>query len=301
MKKSNKKLVTHDGSFHTDDIFACATLSLMLDKKQEPFTIIRTRDEEIINSGDYVFDVGGIYNAKLDRFDHHQVGGAGRRENGIEYAAFGLVWKKFGIKICGSQKILDAVDLRLVVSIDAFDNGIDLYKNNFGNIFPYTINDVMSIFSRTALEDDDKDGQFLKALVWAKEILEREIKKASDQTEITRIIRSFYDKSKDKRLIVIDKPKVSRFEIWEALQEFPEPLFVVYGDKEDWSVVAMRGEMNTFGNRKNLPKPWAGLRDEELQNVSGVRDAKFCHRNLFMAVAESKEGAIKLAQIAVVF
>jgi len=52
-------------------------------------------------------------------------------------------------------------------------------------------------------------------------------------------------------------------------------------------------------NRKNFPKLWAGLRDEELQNVTGVPDAIFCHRGLFLAIAKSKEGAIKLAQIAV--
>jgi len=47
-----------------------------------------------------------------------------------------------------------------------------------------------------------------------------------------------------------------------------------------------------------LPSAWAGLRDAELQKVSGVEDAVFCHRALFTAVARSKEGAIKLAQIA---
>lgn len=306
MLSKKLKLVTHDGSFHSDDIFAAATLSIYLDNLGKRFQIIRTRDQEIINSGDYVFDVGGIYDEKNNRFDHHQVGGAGRRilstsegQETIEYASFGLVWKKFGVEISGSKEVFDTVDRRLVVPVDAFDNGIDLYKNNFENLSPYTINDVMSIFSKTALEDANKDEQFMKALVWAKEILTREIKKANDQIEITKIIRSFYESAKDKRLIIIDKPKVSRFEIWEALQDFPEPLFVVYGDKQDWSIVAIRKNESTFGNRKNFPKPWAGLRDDELQNVSGVRDAVFCHRALFMAVAKSKEGAIKLAQIAV--
>jgi uncharacterized UPF0160 family protein len=136
-------------------------------------------------------------------------------------------------------------------------------------------------------------------LVWAKEILQREIKKANDQIKITRIIQDFYKKSKDKRLVIIDKPKVSRSEIWDALQDFPEPLFVVYGDYENWSIVAMRKEKNIFRNRKDFPKAWAGLRDKELQKISGVSDAVFCHRGLFLAVAKSKEGAIKLAQIAV--
>lgn len=294
-----KKLITHDGSFHADDIFSCATISLMLEKDKQTFEIIRTRDKEIIENGDYVFDVGGIYDEPNNRFDHHQKGGAGKRANGIEYSSFGLVWKKFGTEICGAQKTADFIDQRLISSVDAEDNGIDLYKNNFENVLPYTVNDVMSVFSKTALEDLDKDEQFLKAVVWAKEILKREIKKANDQAEITKIIQGFYKKSGDKRLIIVEKPKVSRYEIWDALQDSPEPLFVVYGDYESWSAVAMRKEINSFKNRKNFPKSWAGLRDEDLQNITGVRDAVFCHKNLFLVVSKTKEGAVKLAKIAV--
>lgn len=297
-KKSIKKLVTHDGSFHTDDIFACATLSLILEKKGERFIIIRTRDEEMINSGDYVFDVGKIYDPKLNRFDHHQAKFKEKRKNGIVYSSFGLVWKKFGIEIAGKKEIADIVEQKLVVPVDANDNGVDLYKNNLEDVSPYTLQDVFATFSPTALEDTKKDDQFLKALVWAKDILIREIKKANDQIEITKIIRSFYENTKDKRLIVIDEPKVSRFEIWDALQDFSEPLFVVYGDNKDWSVVAMRKDKNSFGNRKDFPVSWAGLKAKELQNITGVTDAIFCHNNLFLSVAKSKEGAIKLAELA---
>jgi uncharacterized UPF0160 family protein len=38
--------------------------------------------------------------------------------------------------------------------------------------------------------------------------------------------------------------------------------------------------------------------NEELAQVTGVADAVFCHNKLFMAVAKSKEGAIKLAELA---
>ena len=299
MTMINKKLITHNGSFHADDIFAAATLSIYLENKGEEFEIIRTRDEEIIKTGDYVFDVGGIYDPEQNRFDHHQIGGAGKRLNGIEYSSFGLVWKKFGIELSGSQRVVDIIDQKLVSPVDANDNGIDLYKNNFENILPYAVNDVLSIFSGTALEDMDKDKQFLEAFAWAKKILQREIKKNNDQIKITKIIQDFYKNSLDKRLVVVDKPKVSRYEIYEALQDFSEPLFIVYGDNEDWGVVAMRKEIDSFKNRKNFPKSWAGLRNEELQNVTGVIDAVFCHRGLFLAVAKTKEGAIKLAQIAV--
>src|SRR3989344_6430775 len=99
-----KKLITHNGSFHADDIFAAATFILYLERTNNDFSaqggpalgweIIRTRDEEIIKSGDYVFDVGGVYDEVENRFDHHQKGGAGQRppppEGGaVGYASFG--------------------------------------------------------------------------------------------------------------------------------------------------------------------------------------------------------------------
>ena len=84
-----KKIITHSGSFHTDDIFACAALSILLEDDDMPLEIIRTRDQEVIKSLDkeegYVVDVGGVYNEEENKFDHHQPGGAGKRPNGIEY------------------------------------------------------------------------------------------------------------------------------------------------------------------------------------------------------------------------
>ena len=40
-----KKLITHNGSFHTDDVFAVATLLIYLKNDAE---VVRTRNPEII-------------------------------------------------------------------------------------------------------------------------------------------------------------------------------------------------------------------------------------------------------------
>lgn len=292
--KKKKILVTHSGGFHADDLFACATLVLWCEKNKQPFKIIRTRDEEKIKKASIVFDVGGIYNPETNHFDHHQVGGALERENNIEYSSFGLVWKKFGEEICGSKESAKMVDDKLVTPIDAGDNGFELIEKKH-KIFPYLVQDALSIFLPTSLERMDNDKQFGKALIWAKEILKREIKKSNDQIKITKIIQSFYKNSTDKRLVVIEEPNVSRYEIWEALRDFSEPLFIVYKNKE-WRIIAMRTDINSFGNRKDFPKSWAGLRDKEFQKISGVKDAVFCHKNLFLVGAKTKEGAIKLAE-----
>lgn len=299
MTKVNK-LITHNGSFHADDIFAAATLSTYLEKKGEQFEIIRTRDPEIINSGDYVFDVGGVYDAEKNRFDHHQVGGAGQRTIGnlkVEYAACGLVWKKFGIELCGSKASAELVDKRLFAPIDAGDNGFDLVENKY-EISQYLIQNAMLSMRPTWQEEDlNEDEMFLKSVEIAKEILSREIIQAKDAVLAEELVISAYKNSADKRIIVLDK----NYPFEYTLNKFPEPLYAIHykESSKHWMVRAVREDPKTFINRKNFPKLWAGLRDDELQNVSGVSDAVFCHRGLFLAVSNSKEGAIKLAQIAV--
>ena len=291
-----KKLITHNGSFHADDIFAAATLSLLLEKKGESFEIIRTRDEEIIKNGDYVFDVGGIYDEKINRFDHHQIGGAGKRENNIEYSSFGLVWKKFGLELVGSQEMSNIVDEKLIAPIDAADNGLDLVEYKY-DISPYFLQYFFFAMNPTWNEKDlNNDEMFLKSVEIAKVVLSREIINARDFVLAEEKIKEYYKNAVDKRIIIFQED----FAYKSILNKFPEPLFVIYPrtDNVSWGVRAIREDLKNFKNRKNLPVSWAGLRDEELQKITGVKDAVFCHRALFMAVAKSKEGAMKLAELA---
>ncbi len=292
------KLVTHDGSFHADDIFAAVTLSLYLEKKGKRFKIIRTRDEESISTGDYVFDVGGIYDENVNKFDHHQPGGAGERLNGIEYAAFGLVWKKFGVELCGSEKVAGIVEKKLVAPIDAHDNGINLVLNQH-EVTPYSIQNFFYSKRATWREDDRTDDEaFFECLPVAKEILSREIIQAKDSVIAEEEVIKTYKNTEDKRIIILDKNYLFQYDV----ENFPEPLFVITPSRsinDKWTVKAVRKDPKTFNNRKDFPKAWAGLKDQELEAVSGVPGAVFCHRNLFLAVAKTREGAIKLAQIAI--
>ncbi len=296
MATKNKKLITHNGSFHADDVFAAATLSMMLGKNGESFEIIRTRDPEIINTGDYVFDVGGIYDYKTDKFDHHQKGGAGKRENGVEYSSFGLVWKKFGLELVQSQKVFQIIDEKLVAPIDAGDNGLDLVENKY-DVSPYFLQYFFFSMNSTWNENDlSNDEMFLKSVEIAKIILSREIIQARDFVLAEEEIIEDYKNSEDKKIIILRKD----YSYENILNRFPEPLFVIYPrtDSVSWGVRTVREDPKSFKSRKNLPISWAGLRDEELQKITGVKDAIFCHRALFLAVARSKEGAIKLAELA---
>ncbi|MES2087615.1 MAG: MYG1 family protein [Patescibacteria group bacterium] len=294
----DKKVViaTHDGMFHPDDIFAVATLLCLLEKTPVLTTVIRTRDEDRLRKADFVVDVGGAHDEKNNRFDHHQAGGAGKRANGISFAAFGLVWQKYGKDIAGSEKLAASVDQKLVSSIDAGDNGIDIYKKNFDDVEPYLVGDFFHNLRPTWQESiDSLDTKFLEAVAIARQILTREIEHSRGSLEAEKLVIAAYESSKDKRVVVLD----AFYPHQKTLGGFSEPLFVVHPRPDGkWNVGAIRDDEASFKNRKNLPEAWAGKRDAELASVTGVPDAVFCHNGRFMAVAQSKAGAIKLAELA---
>ena len=302
--KRKKKVVTHSGSFHADDIFACATLSLYFKQNKMKCSVTRTRDESIIRNADYVFDVGGVYDPDKNRFDHHQIGGAGERDNGIPYASFGLVWKKFGPLLCdGNSEIVDDIDRRLAQPIDAIDNGVSISEPSKSGIYDYGIYGIISAYQSSWKDEDNEKEQlknFLILVHFFKDVLQREIKKSKERLELLELIEEAYQKSENKEIIEIPY-RVGIGPIVQVLQKYKEVLFIVArSSKDQWKVMAMRKDPYSFENRKPLPEAWAGKRDEALQKVTGVSDALFCHNARWMAVAKTRIGAWKLAELALI-
>ncbi len=301
--RKKKKLITHSGSFHADDIFAAATLSIYLKREGIPFEIIRTRDEELIIRGDYVFDIGGVYNPDLNRFDHHQEGGAGKRENGIPYAAFGLVWKKFGPKLCqGNLRVSDEIDRKLVQLIDAIDNGVNLSKTTYfyEGIYDYGIHSIIAAYHNTwdnALDEKERYQNFIYLVSFFEDLLIHEIHGTEKRFEILELIEESYRKSENKEIIEVPY-HIGVSEMVQALHKYKEVLFVVAKSNKHWKVMAMRKDPSSFSNRKSLPASWAGKRDKELQEATGVSDAIFCHNERWLAIAKTRLGAKQLAELA---
>ena len=194
-------IAVHDGKFHADDVFACATIELMLGRRAK---IVRTRDEAVLAKADFVADVGNIYDPAKQRFDHHMREGAGARENGIPYAAFGLVWKEYGEKVCGSKEIAERIDARLIAPIDAEDNGMSLYDPK-GETMPFTIQQFFYLHRPTWKESEELyDEAFPDLVKLAKEVILREIEITRDVLEARDIVEKAYADAVDKRLIVLD-------------------------------------------------------------------------------------------------
>src|SRR3954468_16133884 len=144
------RVATHDGSFHADEVFALAALSLL----GEPLEIVRTRDRDAIAASDVRVDVGFRADPATGDFDHHQREGAGERPGGVRYASFGLVWREHGATLCGGDaEVAARVDESLVQGVDANDTGQAFAEASEGGIRAMTVSGVVGAFNPTWEED----------------------------------------------------------------------------------------------------------------------------------------------------
>ncbi|MDX2368709.1 MAG: MYG1 family protein [Colwellia sp.] len=281
-------IATHNGNFHADDVFSIAALKSIFPS----FNLIRTRDLALIDKADIVIDVGGEYNPDTGRFDHHQRGGAGERENGIPYSSFGLIWQKYGLEICqGNQDVANSVDTGLVSTIDAIDCG-----HVKGVSQGISLSQTISMFNPTWQEDTHFDTCFDEAVDFASRVLTRFIASANGGISAKDIVAKAIENAEDPRVIVLDK-----YTPWKrtvhALSE--EALYMIYpSNSGQWRIQTVPVELGSFEDRKPLPKQWAGLSDKVLKEVTGIDDAMFCHNGLFIAGAESFASTMKMASIA---
>ena len=285
---NDKTIATHNGNFHADDVFSIAAFKIICPS----FKLIRTRDLELIEKADIVIDVGGEYDVDRDRFDHHQRGGAGERENGIPYSSFGLIWQKYGLEICqGNQDVANAVDAGLVSTIDAIDCG-----HVEGVAQGISLSQTISMFNPTWQEDSHFDVCFDEAVEFASRVLTRFIAAANGGISAKEIVAKAIDNAEDPRVIVLEKYTPWKKTVFNLAEE---ALYVVYPSQTgEWRIQTVPAELGSFEDRKSLPKPWAGLSGQELKEVTGIDDAMFCHNGLFIAGAESFESTMKMASIA---
>jgi uncharacterized UPF0160 family protein len=289
------RVATHDGSFHADEVFALAALSLL----GEPLEIVRTRDREVLAACDARVDVGFRADPETGDFDHHQREGGGERRNGVRYASFGLVWREHGTALCGGDPDVAArVDESLVQGVDANDTGQALAEASEGGIRAMTVSGVVGAFNPTWEEEATPEAErarFDEALAIATAILRREIASAGAAQRAAKLVADAVERSKaaDPRLVALEC-NVPWKEV--VVTEAPDAKFVVYPKRQGWGLEAVPRELGSFDNRRDLPAEWAGLDGPALAELTGVPDALFAHAKRFLVVARTREGIDALAE-----
>lgn len=289
------KFVTHSGKFHADEIFG----TILLEKIYGDVNLIRLPElDGMLSEEKIAFDIG------RGKFDHHQIGGNGQRENGIKYAAFGLLWKEFGKEVLYKMNAEDVetcynlFDKNFVQFIDAFDNGqIELDKIDIKVV---TVSDIIEGMNPSWDEDIDSDIKFKEALEIAKVIFDNKLKSTISKSKAKKHVEEAIKNSENGIVILNQYMPYQEFILESKNIKSKDILYVVFkSNRGGYNVRAVAKAVGSFDCRKPLPESWAGLRNEDLQKVTGVASATFCHNARFICVADTLEDAIKLANLAV--
>ena len=289
------RVATHDGSFHADEVFAVAALTLL----GEPLEVVRTRDNDTIAACDLRLDVGFAHDPAAGGFDHHQRGFELKRDNGIGFASFGLIWREYGARVCGGDAEAAAqVDQVLVQGIDANDTGQTLVESLLDDVRPMTVSDVIGGMNARwdeDLSDEEERARFDDAVALAAPIIEREVASALSYRRATRVVHDAIDGAADPRIV-----ELAENVPWKrvVVPGAPDALYVIYPKRQGFGLEAVPAELGSFANKRDLPEPWAGLDGPELAELTGVPDALFCHSKRFLVVARSREGIGELARLA---
>lgn len=294
-RETNMKIVTHNGPFHADDVFAVAAIRMVYPEA----TVERTRDPKRIADATVVVDVGDVYDPASFRFDHHQkVNKPQPRANGVPYSSFGLVWKALGGEVIASvappsDGVFNEIDRKLVQPIDALDNG---FGTRFiaGGLEHCTVSDVISALNPTWKQDTSPaafDKAFENAVALATAILKREIDSSVAKWDARNMVVGTTSEVVEIGVYapvmddLIDANANAKYLI------FPSP-------GGEWMVQCVPPVAGSFDQRKPLPEAWKGMRNEALQELTGVKDAIFCHDFRFICGAATVEGARALAALA---
>src|SRR6202011_3850325 len=114
-------------------------------------------------------------------------------ENGVRYAAFGLVWREFGARVCdGDREVAEAVDQTLVQAVDANDTGQQTVQSLIDGVHPLSVNAIIGGFNARwdeSLTPQQERERFDAAIALAQGILSREVASGASGRRSQRIVR----------------------------------------------------------------------------------------------------------------
>lgn len=333
---STKLIATHSGTFQADE--ALGVWLLRQTKAYYKSPVLRSRDKEEFGKADIVIDVGGTYEHSKCLYDHHQRSYDERFDDKVKsdgsgnkirvprctkLSASGLVYRHYGKEVIVNlypsltEKELDLVYAKMyntfMEAVDAVDTGVEQVADGCDLVYK----DCTGLSRRVGRlnprwnEDPqpDIDERFEEASALCGDDF---LQVLTQIVESDMPARSFVEEAVLKRFENDESGEIIKFEsggmpwkghLYELEKEHKvDPLikFVLYTDQAGmWRVQAVTVEGQAFENRLSLPEEWRGVRDEDLEKIAGIKGCKFCHAAGFIGGNKTFDGALKMAQAAI--
>ncbi len=183
-------IYTTQGTFSAGEIVATAALIIFCKNRNKPYRINRvSRTADIIEKKRkqkkkkewYVCDT---YKKADERENVFGAVEAGVRGNNIPYGVLGLVWRKYGQAICGSEAVAQKILQEVILGIDAEDSGIRHEEQSTLYVDQWSLSEILEKTyggqeGVSEIKDVDHES-FMKAVEFAEDFLERIILKKTE-------------------------------------------------------------------------------------------------------------------------
>ncbi len=271
--KKDAKAFTHGGKFHADDVFSAALLLYLNPEIQI------TRGNKVPEEYDgIVFDIG------RGEYDHHQIDSR-IRDNGVPYAAFGLLWEQLGAGILG-EELAQEFDEAFVQPLDNDDNTGE--KNELATL--------IGNFNPTWDASISGDEAFFRAVGVAGMILENKFERYLGNERANKRIEEVMaaqDKSMDDTRILV----LPEFIPCQKRLSETDIAFVIFPSNRGGYCIQPQKKEYSMNYKCSFPKEWLGYENEELVQATGLVSAGFCHKGGFLMTTGTLEDAISACKI----
>ena len=272
IRKKDAAAFTHSGKFHADDVFSAALLLYLNPEIQ----IIRGNQVPEEFSG-IVFDIG------RGQYDHHQKDSR-VRENGISYAAFGLLWETLGKEILG-EELAKTFDEDFVQPLDNNDNTGE--KNELASL--------IGNFNPGWDSRENQDEAFFQAVSVAGMILENKFERYRGNERAdkrTEEILKAHKEVEESRILILPEFIPCQRRLSET-----DIAFVVFPSNRGGYCIQPQKKEYSLNYKCSFPVEWLGKEKEELAAVTGLESAGFCHKGGFLMTTGTLEDAEKACRI----
>lgn len=278
---------THDGSFHADEVTACALLLLfdLIDRDK----ITRTRDPETLSICEYVCDVGGVYDPEQKLFDHHQ------SEYQGPLSSAGMVLKHLFEKGIINEHDYNFFNKTIIIGVDAHDNGVEMQLPGVA-----TYSHVVSNYTPIKHEVDEQtqNEAYHHALEFAYGHFKRLWERYLYILSCKQTVLDAMEPRKPYMVFEHNIPWMDCFFEWGG-QDHPAK-FVIMPSGKHWKLRGIPPSLeHKMQVRHPLPESWAGLLEEDLRKKTGIAGAIFCHKGRFISVWETQEDALKALKLVI--
>lgn len=206
-----------------------------------------------------------------------------------------------------TTKLFKKLYQSFIQEIDGIDNGVPMFDQEPQYTIHTHLSSRVKTFNPNWMENktsDEIDGLFQNAKEYVgKEFADRVTYYGTvwlpARSLVENAVKNRFNVNASGDVIELERPCPWQEHLTQVEDELDIKIkYVLFeGGPGDFRIMCVPVKSGSFVSRKPLVKKWFGVRDEELEKISGIEGIKFCHATGFIGGHKTRDGTLKMAEL----